>query len=163
MKIDRQTQKLILDTAYDSYPDSISTRTFNKLVEIAVDGDMLVANILYLEGHGLIKSGISRDISGNPFYKGGLIITSTGIDFLLADGGLSAILNVVTVKIHQDSIAQIEAFIQTTSLSPEDKKKYFSRLRELPFESTKHLLNKLLDLGLSQAPDALQLIQTCLG
>ena len=163
MHIDREVQKLILDTTYASFPDAVTERTFNKLVDIIGDGDKLVANILYLEGHGLVKSGISRDISDELFYKGGLIITSEGIDFLLDDGGVGAILKVVTVKIHADSLAQIEKFIMASTLSPSDKKKFSDRLRALPYETTRHLVTKLLDAGLNQVPNALQLIQTFLA
>lgn len=162
--IDRNVQKLLLDTAYTSYPDHPPIGTFDKLLDIVHDGDKLVANMLYLEEHGLIKSGIRHTIDGHFLRdQTGFRITSEGIDFLLDDGGLSAILKVVTVKIHADSLAQIEAFIMSSSLDKEDKKKFSSRLRELPFETTKHLLSRLLDLGLNQVPNAMQIIQNALA
>lgn len=164
MSIDREVQRLILDTVFASYPDHAPLGTFHKLLEIVGDGDTLVANMLYLEEHGLITSGIRVDGDGKfPRNQKEFRITAKGIDFRLDDGGLSAIFDVVTIKIHQDSLSQIMAFITTSSLDSADKKKYLSRLQDLPFESTKHLVNKLLDSGLNRVPDALQLIRDFLG
>ncbi|MCL2669876.1 MAG: hypothetical protein FWE89_04255 [Syntrophaceae bacterium] len=162
--INRKTQKLILDTLYMSLPDHAPFGTFGKWQTIIESGDELIANMLYLEEHGVIKSGIRRTVDGHFLRdEAGLRITAKGIDFLMEDGGLGAILNTVTVKIHDDSMERLEQFISRASLNPQDKTGLLSQLRGLPADSIKHLCLKLLDLGLENAPAALRLIQTTLA
>lgn len=85
------------------------------------------------------------------------------MDFLADDGGLSAILGVVTVKLHDETIRDlIAARIQDSNLPPEEKTGLLTQLRELRGESIKHLTLKLLDAGLDNASKALPLIQRAL-
>jgi len=88
-------------------------------------------------------------------------ITHNGIDFLAGDSGLSAILNIITVKFEEDTLkALIEANINNTkNLTPEDKKGLISRLRSLPADAIKHLTLKLLEKSLASAPDIIQTIE----
>lgn len=162
---DRKTQQLILETVAASYPDHPPFETFSKLVEIVGDGDKLVVNMIYLEGHGLIASGLRRTVDGQWMRdEAGFFLTHDGVDFLLDDGGLSAILNTVTVKFHDESLARVFKFIQESSLSPQDKSGYVAKLKELPADSTKHIVLKLIDLGLATGGKAaLQLIRSSLG
>lgn len=120
-------------------------------------------DILYLAGHGLLTVGKPLYYERDP--KEVLItITVKGIDFLEDDGGLAAILGVVTVRLHDDTIKSlIEAKIQEADLTPPDKKRYRDALRELPAESTKHLAMKLIDAGLANAPVAWSAIQSALS
>ena len=60
-----------------------------------------IQNLLYLEQHGLIKI---QDESGIDTWMLLIQITHQGIDFLQQDGGLSAILDIVTIKLHNDTI-----------------------------------------------------------
>ena len=46
---------------------------------------------------------------GGKITWGGARITAKGIDFLEDDGGLSAILGVVTVKLHADTLREMLA------------------------------------------------------
>lgn len=85
------------------------------------------------------------------------------MDFLADDGGLSAILGVVTIKLHDDTIkALIEGRILQSDLPEPEKKRFLAQLRELPAETTKHLVLKLVDLGLDKAPTAIETIGTFL-
>lgn len=111
--------------------------------------------IRYLEGHGLLEVA-------NPHYAEwpreavSIRATSRAIDFLADDGGLSAILGVVTIKLHDDTIkALIEAKILASDLPPPDKQRFLARLRSLPADATKHVVMKLVDLGLDKSPDAI--------
>lgn len=66
-------------------------------------------------------------------------ITAKGIDFLTDDGGLSAILGVVTVRLHSDTIqALLGAKINEANIPPEEK----SRL--------KGILSKMGDVALAK-------------
>lgn len=87
------------------------------------------------------------------------LIRPTGLDFLADDGGLSAILGTVTIKLHDDTIKELIAQrIELAELPAAEKKRYLDQLRELPAETTKHLVMKLVDMGLDAAPQAMALI-----
>lgn len=111
--------------------------------------------IRYLEGHGLL------DVQGPRYleklrHQVSIRATSRAIDFLANDGGLSAILGVVTIKLHDDTIkALIESKILASDLPPPDKQRYLAQLRSLPADATRHVVMKLLDLGLDKSPDAM--------
>lgn len=80
-------------------------------------------------------------------------ITVKGIDFIAEDGGLSAILSVQTVKLHEETIRDLLSIaVQQSQVSEEEKKQFEALVKELPAEGLKHLLTKLIDLGLSNAP-----------
>lgn len=82
------------------------------------------------------------------------------MDFLADDGGLSAILGTVTIKLHDDTLKELmESRIANSELGARDKSRWIDALRALPAESTKHLTMKLLDLGLSRGPEALHVIE----
>ncbi|WP_152969423.1 hypothetical protein [Paracidovorax avenae] len=73
--------------------------------------------------------------------------------------GLSAILGVVTIRLHDDTIkALIEARILASNLPEPEKKRLIDRLGELRTETTKHLVLKLVDLGLDKSQEAIELI-----
>lgn len=162
MKLDRDLQKKILEILNEAFPNT-SRQTYLEIAELA-DDDTVNANLLYLEMHGLLQSGLQQLISGSwKINSGQLQITEKGIDFIANDGGLTAILGVVTIKLHDDTIRQlIEEKIIGSDLPPADKKRFVDQLRELPGESLKHLTTKLIDLGLSHAPDALTAVKTAL-
>ena len=133
-----------------------------------VDNDVLMTNLLYLEEHGLITLGFTRSgsLGGDDSFVEvrATRITAKGQDFLLDDGGLSAILGVVTIKLHDDTLKSlVEAKILQSDLPQPDKKRWTDQLRELPAETTKHLVLKLVDLGLANAPAALGAIGSALG
>lgn len=90
----------------------------------------------------------------------GAKITARGLDFLADDGGLTAILGTVTVKLHDDTIRELIAVrIEQSDLHPEEKAGLLTQLKALRGESVKHLTMKLLDAGLENAPKALPVIQ----
>ena len=69
-----------------------------------------------------------------------------------------------TVRLHDDTVkALIAERIKSSDLPPEEKKRWLDSLRELPGETTKHLVLKLVDLGLDQAPAAIAAIGKWLG
>lgn len=130
--------------------------------------EKIVTNLLYLAEHGLIEHGFVRQdyISGQSQYMqtSAATITADGLDFLEDDGGLSAILGVVTVRLHDDTIKSlIEAKILASDMPQPDKKRWLDQLRSLPADATKHLVLKLVDLGLDSSPSALRAIGKLLG
>lgn len=75
-----------------------------------------------------------------------MMITARGLDFLEEDGGLSAILGTVTVKLHADTIRDmLETKIMDSQLPQADKKRFVDTLKELPGEALKTVTNKLVE------------------
>lgn len=159
MKIDRDVQRKLLQRLAGDYPEQVEA------LELArdIDPSALDPNMAYLEEHGLVEATFLGSLNmGSPLIFGK--ITARGIDFLADDGGLGAILGVVTIKVHEDTLKQLIASkIEAADLPPQDKKRFLDQLRELPGETTKHLALKLVDVGLENWHKALPLLQSMMG
>ncbi|MFK3847724.1 hypothetical protein [Stenotrophomonas sp. NPDC078853] len=160
MKINRDVQRRILEHLAQVYPNQVNADFLYEHVE---NPHHLTPNIAYLEQHGLIEA-----IYHGPKEVGnaalGAAITAKGVDFLADDGGLGAILGVVTIKVHEDQLKQlIAAKIETADLDPSVKETFLEQLRELPGEATKSLALKLVDAGLANWQKALPVLQGLLG
>lgn len=166
MILDREFQYKILISASEVYPAYTYPDDNNGLINNSDQSShkKLAANLKYLEEHQLIQPKAVIVGADNRYSFGCIQITNKGMDFLANDGGLSAILNVVTVKFEADTLkAILENRINQSDLTPDDKKSMIDSLRELPAESIKHLTMKLLDEGLENLPSAILLIGTYLG
>ena len=136
--------RLIYSACIDGveYPDP--TELFDDFFNIKVDIEKLnhlQENLTYLSAHGLLeKRGTS--------YR----ITHTGIDFIEDDGGLSAILNVSTVKLHPSSAELLISVIDGSSLNPSDKQKMIDQLKSLPADAIKQILTELVNRGVGYLP-----------
>ncbi|CAB3862926.1 hypothetical protein LMG26858_02316 [Achromobacter anxifer] len=156
MKLDRALQREVLEALKETYPSDMAQADWHRLTA-KYGEDHFRANCLYLDAHGLVSWHL---MSGGV----SLYITYRGLDFLEDDGGLSAILGVVTIKLHDDTIKQlIEAKILASDLPPQEKKRWTDQLRSLPAETTKHLVLKLVDKSLESGPGALAAIGSLLG
>ncbi|MBF8179751.1 hypothetical protein [Herminiimonas contaminans] len=125
--------------------------------------DNYVANLLYLEELGLVESGLTQALSGD-FISVGPKINAKGIDFLADEGGVSAILGTVTIRIHEDTIRQLIAKrIDESTLPPEEKVRLRDRLKDLEGKTFEHLTMKLLDVGLSDWGKVLTTLQSTIG
>lgn len=157
MKLDRALQLELLKTLAQGYPALISTQ------ELAKRSPLVTPNLFYLQEHGLITSDVSRPLSANAVVIAAKI-TAKGLDFLADDGGLGAILGVVTIKLHDDTIRELITLkIQNSNLPPQEKQTLVEQLRELRGESIKHLTMKLLDAGLDNWSAAMAAIQAALS
>lgn len=157
MSLDRTLQREILDALAPHY-SGLRCTLYDKRAE-PEEKNRYVTNMLYLQDHGLIDSGLLQGVDGH-WSSGGAKITSAGLDFLAEDGGLTAILGVVTIKLHDETIRQlIEARIQNAELPETAKSHLLKSLREAPGETIKLLTEKLLDAGLENWPVALAAIQ----
>lgn len=160
MKLDRQLQKELLEKMANAYPNRINVHYITSSTEEGFVAKY-VANMAYLEEHGLAHSGLHRGLSDISISDPK--ITAKGMDFIADDGGLSAILGTVTVKLHDETLRALLALtIEKADLTQPDKQKLLDELRELPAESIKHLTLKLLDKGLESLPAALAVIQTAM-
>lgn len=133
------------------------------LAEFDVDEEKVLANLIYLKEHGLIDPSLNMAIDRQYYYSGGKI-TAKGNDFMLGDGGLSAIFGIVTIRLHDDTVRSlIEMRVMESDLAPPDKQKLIDQLRSLPVETIKHVVLKLVDLGLEKGPQAIESIKNWLG
>ncbi|MGM8935092.1 hypothetical protein ACS8E9_09445 [Pseudomonas neustonica] len=159
MKLDRELQLRMLHMTAEAHPHA--AQGF-QLRSLEPDLLKLASNARYLHEHGLIEATMP---AGNASV--GLAsarITAKGQDFLADDGGLSAILGTVTIKIHEDTLRDmIERGVLQSTLPQAEKTGVVQTLRALPADSIKHLTMKLLDLGLENTPRAAQLIQNWLS
>lgn len=152
MKIDREYQKNLLSFLLEDFPSYENSFAHCKML-VDEDSDKYVANVEYLQRHGLLEDGVSLDFAmdGTPFVsiKAFPKITEAGIDFMLDDGGLSAILNVQTVKLHPETIKSlVEERIRSAEIPDDRKSSLIEQIRSLPEASAKILLDKLLDKGI---------------
>uniref|UniRef100_UPI00333E66D3 hypothetical protein n=1 Tax=Castellaniella defragrans TaxID=75697 RepID=UPI00333E66D3 len=164
MKLDRDLQKKTLEALSERYPDEMEFLDLRKIVVGSGaeygDEEHFWANLIYLGQHGLVRNTPPID----EHDEGCSAITHKGLDFLADDGGLSAILGVVMIKLHDDTLKSlIEAKILASDLPQPDKKRWLDQLRSMPAETTKHLVLKLVDLGLANTPAALAAIGTLLS
>ncbi|MCL6236989.1 hypothetical protein M5F66_01300 [Acinetobacter sp. ANC 5033] len=166
MLLDRDLQLELLNKIAGCYPfvwmDYERKPDTEEYFKIAI-------NLNYLKGHGLLSedsTSVRHSTSGSG--GGNLLIikpkiTESGLDFLKDDGGLSAILGVVTVRFEADTIRTIlQLKVDQSDLSPADKKKLHDVLQELPAENIKHLSTKIVDVGWDGLGSLMNLIQSSL-
>lgn len=159
MSLDRALQREILLRLSQIYPAYMD----NPLGQFDRNPDEVNKNIHYLTDHKLVEGLFSNNLGDDIPLPFNLKATHQGMDFLADDGGLSAILNVVTVRLHEDTLRQlITSKIQASDLPAEEKNSLLQTVKELPGEAIKHLSEKLLDLGLENAPRAVSLIHKAL-
>ncbi|HEM8877703.1 TPA: hypothetical protein U2R13_001102 [Providencia stuartii] len=163
-KYDRALQRELLQFLYDSAPNSPEQEDLNKFAEKFGSMDNLIANLQYLKGHDLINTDFELYIGGYvEINTHRTYITSKGIDFLREDGGLSSILNIQVIKIHSETLSQLEAFIIASNMPEAEKTGLIAKLRELPASAITHLTNELTVKAVLALPSALPLIQKYLA
>lgn len=151
-RLDRGLQQQILTELATAYPASIS-RIQAKFP--GTNEDVLIANLWYLDEHGLVDSGIKHLMNGYAMTQSR--ITARGMDFLTGDGGLSAILGTVTVRLHADTLRELlVARVEASELPPAEKKSITDHLRQLPEVTLKEATTTLVKAGLDRLPDAVE-------
>jgi hypothetical protein len=152
-------QRALLVQMRDEYPDSLDFLPLQGTYPTKA----IHANLLYLEEHGLCESSLSRNMVGFS-YIGGARITARGLDFLADDGGLSAILGVVTIKLHADTIRDLIATkIEATNLPAPEKSALRRHLAALPEMALRAAATDLMRSGLDHLPDAIHWLRTIAG
>jgi len=159
LKLDRALQKRLLEACANNYPGYMSRETWNDQFE-ELDEHVLAANLVYLHQHGLMEKSVSIGHQNDyTFSLGGLCCTEAGMDFLADDGGLSAILGTLTIKLHEDTLQKLIAGkILESDLPDEEKGRLVEGVKELSGEATKHLTMKLIDEGLAHLPRAIEIV-----
>lgn len=153
--VNRELQLAMLRTMAAAYPNLIYALTEGEELD-----DEGVANLVYLQEHALCEAKVTFLMDGDWVFAGAKI-TAKGLDFLTNDGGLGAILNVVTVKLHADTIRDlIEARIDASPATPEEKAKVKSHLKRLSGAALQAIARDLMKRGLDHLPDAIQWFHT---
>ena len=118
-----------------------------------------LVNLWYLKEQGLIEGALEMSLEQSFIFQGAKI-TAKGVDFLADDGGISAILGTVTVKLHADTIRDLLISRVENSNAPPEKKSWLkNQLENASTEAMKKIINSVLDEGLKHAPDLLRLIE----
>lgn len=149
IKLEREKQKKLLQILFNAYPNHLQKNAYVELKSMFDSDDTFIANLLYLEEHELIHSGLQQHLNDYSINFGAIKITAKGIDFIQQDGGLSAILNVQTIKFHRDAVIVLEDLIAISNMSSEQKEKAKSTLGEMSTEAIKTVVQAVTTAGLS--------------
>ena len=155
--LDRTMQHQILKRLEEVYPAAINIWPDED------EDDTVLPNVYYLREHGLIAIDIFESIGGSWSW-GDAQITARGMDFLADDGGLSAVLGTVTVRLHADTLrTMMIAQVEKSSASPEEKRTLRERLATLPETALQAATTQLVGVGLTHMPDAIQWLGKLVG
>ncbi|HTD29298.1 MAG TPA: hypothetical protein VK660_07915 [Xanthomonadaceae bacterium] len=161
--IDRALQRQILLALGAAYPAWVVPKTFCH--EHGFNRSACGVNLEYLLGHGLIERREAAKVAIHhmtvPTGPSEIRISHAGIDFLADDGGLSAILGVITVRLHEDTIkALLLERIEQSSESESVKESLKKEVRALPAEAMKNIAGELVRAGISSVPDIAHWLQS---
>ncbi|WP_119157447.1 hypothetical protein [Caldimonas tepidiphila] len=159
--MDRALQREILERLAAAYPSQMQPEELT----LGLDSEdrRWIFNATYLHEHGLIDAKSVKFLSGQMRVHLAAI-TARGLDFLQDDGGLSAMLGVVTVRLEAETLrALLEAKVQASGLPPEEKARITTALRDLGGEALKAATTRLVEAGMDHWPEALAWLQTLRG
>lgn len=147
MHIDRTRQREMLSLLVGCYP----LYSIAILSEDNKENDL--AQLWYLREHGLIEGALDLSITGAYIFQG-VRITAKGLDFLEDDGGLSALLGVVNVKLHVDTIRDLLlSKVENSSLPTPEKTWLKKQVESMSGEALKLITKSLVEEGLQRMPD----------
>lgn len=157
---DRAVQRRILEAAQKAYPDPLDradAELFGLESESAFNRE-----VTYLHEHGLLEMKVASYTGFSQIRD--VRINARGIDFLADDGGLSAILGVVTVRLEAETITALLAHVVSESdEDPSVKKNLLRQIKALPAEAVKALTLAGVRQALSSAPDGVRWLRSVLA
>lgn len=157
---DRGLQQLLLLKLAERYPVTVTPES----IGFSNDDPALVANLAYLDEHDLVSMNLVQPLDGSHAIAPSAKITARGLDFLAEDGGLGAILNVVTVRFDATTLkALIDAKIEASPLPQEEKSRLRQLLAKAGEESLKKAATLLIEQAVKHAPDALRALEAILA
>jgi hypothetical protein len=121
----------------------------------------LVYNASYLKEHGLIELSL---VSRGEYLPHQAQITHLGLDFIQDDGGLSAILNTVTVKFDAENLRDMidQGLLQANI--PEEKKGAIRKaLKQLPAKALNTVVTDLLQTAMDDPIKAAKAVAGIVG
>ncbi len=155
MKLDRALQLEILNQCRDVYPEELN------LDQERQESDRnYLGNVAYLYQHGLIACPSNQEEAFGLELFLVARITVKGLDFLEDDGGISAILNTVTVKFDPDDLrSMLSAKAAKASIPDDQKRRLIEVIKSLPADLLKKITQDLLHQAVERLPDAIHIIQ----
>ncbi|WP_157132967.1 hypothetical protein [Komagataeibacter oboediens] len=122
-----------------------------------------MTHLKYLHDNRLCEALLSQAMNGKWSW-GGAKITTRGIDHLRADGGLTAELGIVTVKLDADTIkALICSQIDEGTEGAEEKSKLKKAVKSLQGEALKTVTGELVKAGIRHMPTLSRLLDIASG
>ena len=160
--LNRELQRKLLEELTNFYPAKwksiVSEFDYENKEEVTY-------NLYYLQEHRLVELLCSKQIGCPipPIVSAG--ITAKGIDFLQDDGGLSAILGTVTVKLHADTIRDLidAKIIESTAIPEQEKPALRKALKGMKEEGLKQLTTRLISHGLDKGAMTAQQLWEMIG
>jgi hypothetical protein len=154
--LDRTLQRDLLTAMRDAYP-----RPKVYSLDGEEQGRRVAVNLAYLREHRLIAGDPRYSNTGDRASQWRVTITAEGLDFLADDGGLGAILGVMTVRLHDDTLrelllARVDA---DTSVDAPTKSKLRQAIAGLPSEVLKTIATESIKTGLSHVPRIVEWLQ----
>ena len=151
---DRELQLAILRHLDGVYPENASKHEIPGCEDVNFN-----RCTFYLQEHGLIDGYESEEMGVDRYFIYARI-TAKGIDFLADDGGLSAILGLVTVKLHEDTIRELVAnSVSKMDVPHEKKSKIIEAVKTAPSTVVTELTKRLVGVALEQGPNVLHQLQ----
>jgi len=155
--LDRNIQREMLMSAREDYPDAYPAEA------LQIPREVLNVNLFYLAEHGLVNARWFSAL-GDPRQAHSFTITAKGLDFIEDDGGLSAILGVVTIKLHEDSLKALLTNAVNESCEPDTvKARLIDQIKSLPADATKQVVLDAAKAGLAAAPSIAAMLGKSLG
>jgi len=158
MRLDRSDMRKILEVLYESYPENVGTDEL--VAQTGLDEADIAISCIYLDEHELVAAEISQTLDSSMaesvvWAK----ITARGIDFIRDDGGLSAILGVVTVKLHEETIRDLLLGGVAASPAPEAEKSALREaIKKAPATAFNSVVQGLIGVAMSKGPEAVQFL-----
>ena len=150
--LDRSVQHELLQRLAERYPQQAFMKDLPDF-----GGNVRAVNLAYLQEHGLISVNWYASMEGREPIAAS--INAHGLDFLADDGGLGAILGVVTIKLHDDSIRKLLIQkIEQASGEKSVKKRLIEKVKSLPSEGLEKITMAGLGSGLDHVPDLLRFL-----
>ncbi|WP_338722372.1 hypothetical protein [Devosia sp. XK-2] len=150
--LDRAFQRELLSDLRNLYPHAADIkRSYGEQSD-----NRLLVNLYYLDEHELIDLKATQFVDGSikPHHAK---ITAKGMDFLADDGGLSAILGVVVVKFHEDTVRGMLLEKIAQSQGEEGvKASLVEKIRNLPADALGKVAERALEAGLESLPNAVE-------
>jgi hypothetical protein len=113
--------------------------------------------------HGLLEAKRLMLVSG-ALSLSSVKATARGMDFLQDDGGLSAILGVVTLRLHDETIRDLLLTkVQQSDAPASVKTRLADAIRSLPADDLKATTMALLEAGLNNLPNPVLTLQRLLN
>jgi hypothetical protein len=118
-------------------------------------------NLRYLKDHGLVDMTEAGEMTMDAPEVMDVTITTKGVDFLEPDGGLTAALGTMTIRLDDE---QVKIFlmdnVNKSPLSDEKKSRLRGVVKNLSSAALSELAKQSVGLLFRQGPDLLQLLQS---